>query len=219
VGTVNNHVSEILKSDDTIDLQRQIAIVAKKNGVGIKQIAANLRFKNMVKQSSLDDRKIEKFLAGMEVLFNKHSISSSAAANLLFSLIEKMLRDNIEPHRLEEEIKSKNTELETINAQIEISEKELEESKGRVQIQQEQLKVKEKNLQQFAQVSLILDLYKVPEISSDYGNLVRAMIGIKNLGCDPKAIVAAYNKSESLAKENERAETRLQEKENMLESY
>jgi hypothetical protein len=111
VGTVNNHVSEILKSDDTIDLQRQIAIVAKKNGVGIKQMAANLRFKNMVKQSSLDDRKIEKFLAGMEVLINKYSISSSAAANLLFSLIETMLRDNIEPHRLEEAIKSKNIKL------------------------------------------------------------------------------------------------------------
>ena len=32
VGTVNNLVNENMKSDDTIDLQRQIAIVVKKNG-------------------------------------------------------------------------------------------------------------------------------------------------------------------------------------------
>ena len=49
-GTVNSYVDEIRKSDDTIDLQRQIAIVAKKNGVKIKDIAANLRFKNLIKQ-------------------------------------------------------------------------------------------------------------------------------------------------------------------------
>ena len=30
VGTVNNLVSEVVKSDDTIDLQRQIAIVEEK---------------------------------------------------------------------------------------------------------------------------------------------------------------------------------------------
>jgi len=61
VGTVNNIASEFIKSDDTIDLQRQIAIVAKKNGVDIMQIATNLRFKNKIKQSSLDDRKRKNF--------------------------------------------------------------------------------------------------------------------------------------------------------------
>jgi len=30
VGTVNNFVNEIMKSDDTIELQRQIAIISKK---------------------------------------------------------------------------------------------------------------------------------------------------------------------------------------------
>jgi len=85
VGTVNNLLSEIVKSDDTIDLQRQIAIVAKKNGVDILQIAANLRWKNKIKQSSLDDRKIEKFLDVMDILCNKYSIPPSTSANQLFS--------------------------------------------------------------------------------------------------------------------------------------
>ena len=46
VGTVNNLLSEMIKSDDTIELQRQIAIISKKNNVSISQIAANLRWKN-----------------------------------------------------------------------------------------------------------------------------------------------------------------------------
>lgn len=51
-----------MKSDDTIELQRQIAIISKKSGVSIAQIAANMRWKNRIKQIALDDRKIENFL-------------------------------------------------------------------------------------------------------------------------------------------------------------
>ena len=219
VGTVNNLVSEIVKSDDTIDLQRQIAIVAKKNGVDIMQIAANLRWKNKIKQSSLDDRKIEKFLDGMDILFNKYSIRPSTAANQLFSLIEITLRDNIEPHRLEEEIKSKIIELKRINAQIEIRDKLLGETKTRVEKEQARLGVKEKNLEQFGQVSRMLELYECPELSSEYGMVARAMIDFKNLGYDPKVIVSKYEKSESLTIMNEKKEAKLQQSEKALESY
>jgi hypothetical protein len=88
-----------MKSDDTIDLQRQIAIVAQKDGVKIKYIAANLRWKNLIKQSSLDDRKVEKLLDVMDSLFNKYNISPRAAANQFFSIIVTMLRENKEPHK------------------------------------------------------------------------------------------------------------------------
>jgi hypothetical protein len=69
-GTVNSLINEIMKSDDTIELQRQIAIVSKKTGVSINQIAANLRLKNLIKKSSLDDRKVEKFLDAMDTVCN-----------------------------------------------------------------------------------------------------------------------------------------------------
>jgi hypothetical protein len=200
-------------------LQRQIAIVAKKNDVEIMQIAANLRWKNKIKQSSLDDRKIEKFLDAMDILFNKYSIPPSTAANKLFSLIEIMLRDNIEPHRLEEEIRSKNIELKRINAQIEIRDKVLAQTKTRVEKEQARLRVKEKNLEQFGKVTNMLELYQCPEISSEYGMVARAMIDFKNLGYDPKLIVSKYEKSESLTKMNEKLEAKLQESEKALESY
>jgi transcriptional regulator with XRE-family HTH domain len=219
VGTVNNLVSEMVNSDDTIDLQRQIAIVAKKNGVNIMQIGANLRWKNEIKQTSLDDRKIEKFLDALDILFNKYSIPPSTAANQLFSTIELMLRNNIEPHRLEEEIKSKIIESKRLNDQIENRDKALAETKSRVEKEQAQLRIKEKNLEQFGSVSRVLELYKCPEISTEYGMVARAMIDFKRLGYDPKAIVAKYEASESLTKMNEKLEAKLQQSESILESY
>jgi transposase len=68
VGTVNSLIKEILKSDDTADLQRQIAIEAKKQGVSLEQIVANLRYKNLIKLNMLDERKSEKFLNVIDTL-------------------------------------------------------------------------------------------------------------------------------------------------------
>jgi hypothetical protein len=219
VGTVNNFVSEIIKSDDTVDLQRQIAIVAKKNGVDIKQIAANLRWKNKIKQWSLDDKKIEKFLDVMNMLFNKYTIPPATAANRLCSIIEIMQRDNIEPDKLEEEIKSKNVELETINAQIEARLKHLEKTKTKVENKQTELRIEYKDLDQFHQLSQLLELYDYPEISTEYGMVTRAIINFKRLGYDPKAIVTLFGKSENLIETIEKLEIKLQEMEDVLESY
>ncbi len=219
VGTVNSLVNEIIKSDDTIDFQRQIAIVAKKNGVKIKQIAANLRLKNLIKQSSLDDRKVEKFLDAMDVLCNKYSIPPSAAANQFFSIIEIMLRENKEPHKLEDEIISKTSELREIDSQIETSNKLLEETKARGEEEQERLKIKQKDLDQFRQLSQLLEMYEYPEISTEYGAVARACIDIKKLGYDPKIIVSKYEEFESLAKANEELKAKLRESERIQQHY
>ena len=219
VGTVNSLVNEIMKSDDTIDLQRQIAIISKKDGVNIKHIAANLRWKNLIKQSSLDDKKVEKLLDGMDALFNKYSISPSAAANQFYSIIETMLRENKEPYKLEEEIKSKISELREIDNQIETNSRLLEESKATVEEEQKMLKIKQKDLDQFCLMSRLLEVYKYPEFSTEYGAVTRALIDIKKLGYDPKIIVSKYHEFESLAKANQKLKEKCLEAEEMLRHY
>ena len=219
VGTVNSLVNEIMKSDDTIDLQRQIAIISKKDGVNIKHIASNLRWKNLIKQSSLDDKKVEKLLDGMDALFNKYSISPSAAANQFYSIIETMLRENKEPYKLEEEIKSKISELREIDNQIETNSRLLEESKATVEEEQKMLKIKQKDLDQFSQMSLILEMYKYPEFSTEYRAVAHALIDIKKLGYDPKIIVSKYHEFESLAKANQKLKEKCLEAEEMLRHY
>jgi regulatory LuxR family protein len=219
VGTVNSLVNEIMKSDDTIDLQRQIAIVVKKNEVKIKHIATNLRWKNLIKQSSLDDRQVEKLLDAMDALFNKYSIPPSAAANQFYSIIVTMLREHKEPLKLEEELKSKISELREIDNQIETNNKLLEESKATVEEEQKILKIKQKDLDQFHQISQLLEMCEYPEISTEYGAVTRAMIDIKKLGYDPKIIVSKYEEFESLAKANQKLKEKYLEAEGMLRHY
>lgn len=134
VGTVNNFVNEIIKSDDTIELQRQIAIISKKSGVSIGQIAVNLRCKNqIIRQSAQDDKKTEKFLDAMDIWCNKYSIPPTALAKHLFSIIEITLRENIEPHKLEEVIKLKINKLHELADEVEARSKLLEETKINVE--------------------------------------------------------------------------------------
>ena len=152
VGTVNSLVKEILKSDDTADLQRQIAIVAKKQGVSLKQIVANLRYKNLIKLNMLDERKSEKFLNAIDTLCNKYSIPPSDAANQFFSLIELMQRENVEPHKLEEIIKSSVSELREIERRKDAKRKSFEDTKLKVDEDMKRLKIKEKQLAVFGQI-------------------------------------------------------------------
>ncbi|MGI8719746.1 MAG: hypothetical protein ACR2KF_04425 [Nitrososphaeraceae archaeon] len=120
---------------------------------------------------------------------------------------------------MEEEINSKNSELQRINAQIETSNKLLVESKARVEKEQLRLRVKQKNLDQFIQVSNALALYEYPELSGEYGNVARAMIDFKKLGYDSKIIVSKYQNMMSLIRANEKLEAKLQKSESVLESY
>lgn len=216
VGTVNNFVNEIMKSNDTIELQRQIAIISKKKSVNINEIASNLRYKNIVKQSALDDRKIERFLDALEIWGSKYNIPPVQLANHLSSIIEITLRENIEPHQLEEAITSKISELREINEEIAASKKSLEETKASVEKEQRNLKIKQKDLDQFRQVSRNLELYELPEIASEYGDVTRALIDMKNMGYDPNVIVSKYERFRSLTKANEILEAKLQQKEKAL---
>ena len=155
----------------------------------------------------------------MDALFNKYSIPPSAAANQFFSIIETMLRENKEPHKLEEELRSKITELREIDNQIETNNKLLEESKATVEEEQKILKIKQKDLDQFLQMSQLLEMHKYPEISSEYGAVARACIDMKELGFDPKIIVSKYEEFESLAKANQKLKEKYLEAEEMLRHY
>ena len=219
VGTVNSLVKEILKSDDTADLQRQIAIVAKKQGVSLKQIAANLRYKNLIKLNMLDERKSEKFLNAIDTLCNKYSIPPSDAANQFFSLIELMQRENVEPHKLEEIIKSSVSELREIERRKDAKRKSFEDTKLKVDEDMKRLKIKEKQLAVFGQIMSMLEMYDYSEFSSENFAVARTLIDIKEQGFDPKVIVSKHEEFVSTTEEIKRQKTILREFEKIMRHY
>jgi len=107
IGSVNTILDEALKHDKTLHLQRQIALLANRNTTTIKQIAANLRWKNAIKLRGLDDKSVEKILDLMETIINKNNIPPTTAANLLYSSIDILMKSQLDPNRLDEVIKVK----------------------------------------------------------------------------------------------------------------
>ena len=125
----------------------------------------------------------------------------------------------MEPDKLDELIKSKTNQLRKIHDQVEISNNLLEETKVSVEEEQKRLKIKQKDLDQFRQISNLLEIYEYPEFSTEYGNVARAMIDIKELGYDPKIIVSKYDEFNSLTKASEKLKKDMGELEVVLRSY
>jgi hypothetical protein len=101
IGSVNTVLNEALSHDKTLELQRQIAILVNKNKTTLKQIAANLRWKNAIKLRGLDENKIEKMLDFIEIIFNKNNVPPETAIELLYSSIEYLLKNELDPDKLE----------------------------------------------------------------------------------------------------------------------
>ena len=118
IGSVNTIINEALRIDKTLELQRQIAILVNKNRTTLKQIAANLRWKNLIKLKGLDENKVEKILDLMETILNKNNIPPDIAADLLYSSIHHIMKNELRPDKLEEEISTKKKELESLDEEI-----------------------------------------------------------------------------------------------------
>lgn len=119
-----------------------------------------------------------------------------------------MLRENIEPHKLKEVIEFNISKLREILDQVKATEEK-----------QKRLKIEQKDLDHFQQFSMILELHDLPELSTKYGEIVHALIDIKNMGYDPKVIISKYKQFESLIKATEKLKVKLQEEEKLLQEY
>jgi hypothetical protein len=78
-----------------------------------------------------------------------------------------MQRENVEPHKLEEIIKSSVSELREIETQIDAKGKSFEDTKLKVDEEMKRLKIKEKELDVFRQIMLMLEMYDYYEISRE----------------------------------------------------
>jgi DNA-binding XRE family transcriptional regulator/cell division protein FtsB len=216
-GTISSIVNEIIKSDDSIPLQRQIAVIVNKNGIDLKEVAANIRWKNRVKLMSLDEEKIEKLLYMMELLFKKNEIDPQTAADCIYAISVVMLKNDIQPDRLKEEVESKNEELLATNEKIKEKKKLLEDSNTKIDNMLIKNNLKEENINLFLEISQVLELYGLDR--REFFKLGRAIKDFKNLGWDVNYIISQYEEFESLKNTKNKLEKKIQKYELVVEKY
>jgi hypothetical protein len=215
IGSVNTILDEALRHDKTLELQRQIAILVNKNKTTVKQIAANLRWKNAIKLRGLDDKAVEKILDLMETILNKNNIPPATTANLLYSSIDIIMKNQLDPDRVEEEIRVKKNELDSVKEEIRMENAKLEKLKVRVDAQLEKSKLNEKTLDMLNDLSTGLNLYDLEVI--DLLQLPRIIEGFKKLGWDTTTIIDKYKAEQDLELGIKKQESKMKKHEAVLE--
>lgn len=215
IGSVNSIITEALSHDKTLELQRQIAILVNKNKTTLKQIAANVRWKNAVKLRGLDENKIEKMLDLMDIIFNKNNVPPGTASELLYSSIEYLLKNDLDPERLQEDIRIKKSELELIIDDIKINNDTLEKSKSNLESQLAKSRLTQKTLNTLSHLFKALDLYNLE--LSDLLQLPRVIEEFKKLGWDAKTIVTKYEQVVDLEASIRKQESRTKRYEAVLD--
>jgi uncharacterized protein YajQ (UPF0234 family) len=215
IGSVNTILNEALSNDKTLKLQRQIAIQVNKNKTTVKQIAANLRWKNAIKLIGLDDKKVEKILDLMETILNKNNIPPATAADLLYSSIDLIMKNQLDPDRLEEEIKAKKNQLESVKEEIRLENAKLEKLRVKSEAQLEKSRLTSKTLDMLNNLSPVLNLYDLDVV--DLLQLPRIIEGFKRLGWDTTTIIDKYKKEEDLELGIKKQGTKMKKHEAVLE--
>lgn len=215
IGSVNSVLNEALSQDKTLELQRQIAILVNKNKTTLKQIAANLRWKNAIKLRGLDENKIEKMLDFIQIIFNKNNVPPETASELLYSSIKYLLKNELDPDKLEKEFRITKNELESIIDDIKVNNDTLEKSKENLESQLAKSKLTQKALDKLSDLDKALDLYNLD--LSDLLELARAIREFKKLGWDAKTIVTKYEQEVDLEARIKKQEAKMRRYEVVLE--
>lgn len=128
-----------------------------------------------------------------------------------------MLKNDIQPDKLKEEVESKNEELLATNEKIKEKKKLLEDSNTKIDNMLIKNNLKEENINLFLEISRVLELYGLDR--SEFFKLGRAIKDFKSLGWDVNHIISQYEEIESLKNTKEKLEKKTQKYELILEKY
>ena len=118
-GTVNAIIQELSDLDDSLQLQHEIALVSKKSGLSIKELASNLAFSNATKKLGFEHNKIDSILKAIDRICTMDgSLAPDSVANMTLSVFELILKKNISLDELYGEIGKKYDELERLKLEI-----------------------------------------------------------------------------------------------------
>lgn len=118
-GTVNAVLKDVVMSDDIFKLQREMAIVAKKTGISIKQQAANMAFENSIKRHAFEECKIHSVLGAINSIFAQDaSLEPNTVAQMFLDFAYLIQKGHRSIHEIYGEVENKLGELNKLDEQI-----------------------------------------------------------------------------------------------------
>lgn len=192
VGTVNNIIQDLISKDNQLVMMREISLSAKKNGVDIPQIAANLRYANAIKRLGLDGDKLEVCLSALGSIFSENEVTPEIFSSLFYELCTILLKEQKSFHQVADEVKSRTEKLHELDVKVQEKKKMVEDAEVSFKRTMESNNMSIEKMEQIMDLKAGLELYGIDfdELLDLYGILRN----IRALGSDPDAIVKKFSK-------------------------
>ena len=166
-GTINAILQELIASDNTLELQHEIAIVCKKTGQSPKQLASNLRFENVILRMGYNKNKLHDLLGAINRAFVEDgSVKENYVAKLILDISDLVLKKGMSLGNLYPQIESKYQELNKLNEETQKKESEIAILQSRKNLALIDYQTTVAQLEKFAKLKEIFD-----EVGLDIDNM------------------------------------------------
>jgi aspartokinase len=118
-GKVSGYLQELRGHDDTLILQHEIAVVSKKSGISIQQLASQLAFSNAIKKMAFDRNKIHLLLRTLNSVFvDDGSFPPEKVAMFILQICNFMEANNVNLDEVHSKVSQKSMELSELKNKI-----------------------------------------------------------------------------------------------------
>jgi hypothetical protein len=216
-GTVTNIVEFYKQNENSIDLQRQIAVVIRKTGSNVYQFASNLRWQNALSRAGSSNEKLTQFITNLQKECDFNGINVDQAITTLVQIAEIAATQKITLVHLSSHIEKEYAEAERIESDLEFNREILEWSNKNVENALVINRVTLEKITKYSSVEKILRLHGL--LIGDLTSTVRVVTNLKHWGYDPSLVVSKLSEIESLERRKAELEKECDNIEANLEQY
>lgn len=192
VGKINNIIQDLIGNDEQLVLMREISISAKKNDIDIPQIAANLRYENIIKRLGLDKNKLEACISALGSILSENEVTPEIFSSLFYEICSAILKEQKSLSQVADEVKSRNEKLHKLNDKIVEKERMVEDAEVLFKRTMDSNNMSIEKMKQIMEIKNELEFFGVDfDQLSDLCGLLR---NFRVLGHDPNAIVNKFSK-------------------------
>jgi DNA-binding XRE family transcriptional regulator len=216
-GTVTNIVEFYKQNENSVDLQRQIAVVIRKTGTDVYQFASNLRWQNALSRAGSSNEKLTQFISALQKECDFNGINVAHAISTLVQIAEITATQKIPLVHLSSHIEKEYAEAERIELDLEFNREILELSNEGVEDALVRNRLTLEKITKFLSVKKTLRLNGL--LIGDLTSTVRVISNVKSMGYDPSLVVSKLSEIESLERRKAKLEKECDNYEANLEQY
>ena len=171
-GTTNVLIQELISSNDLLQLQHEIAVVCKKKGLSIKQLASDMAFENAIMRMAFDKNKIHDVLKALDQLCAQDgAVKPERIAKDILDISNLVLKNRKPLENLVDEVGTKFELLIKLNSEIDRQQNLIQDLNKRISHAMTQYKMTVKELKNFARLresfeQVGLDIHNSEEIEN-----------------------------------------------------